>query len=254
MNLHRHLKPVVLVGVLALCAAWAQTATAWAASKTVFGEPRQLGQGTARSLVVLNDRGDPVTIGIAFTRDALSGLPKGQFPPEVMLALPKKAPVPPFTHIVINWNPQGHEPPGIYDVAHFDFHFYTIPNRERVKIKAGDAARFAKAPPAQYLPADYKPAPGGVPRMGAHWIDMTSPEFHGSPFTTTFIYGTYNGAVTFYEPMIAMSFLQEGRNYSSPIKQPTAFKKKGYLPQTYKVIHDGDTGEYRILLDELTRR
>lgn len=88
----------------------------------------------------------------------------------------------------------------MYELPHFDFHFYLMPNEERNKITADNQTQFAKAPAAQYLPADYMQAPGGIPRMGAHWVDKTAPELQGKPFTVTFIYGTYDGKVTFYEP------------------------------------------------------
>ncbi len=49
---------------------------------------------------------------------------------------------------------------------------------------------------------------GGVPQMGAHWVDVTSPELNGSTFAQTFIYGSYDGQVNFYEPMITLDFLK----------------------------------------------
>jgi hypothetical protein len=225
--------------------------TAQAASKTIYGEPKHLGQGTARSLVVLNDQGIPKTIGISLTKAALSGLPAGPAPSELMLELPAKVSVPPFNHLTIDWNPVGHEPPGIYDNPHFDFHFYLIPSKDRLRITAKDKDQFAKAPPGQYLPIDYQATPGGVPRMGAHWVDTTSPEFHGRPFTATFIYGTYDGAVIFYEPMISSVFLKGVRDYSAEIKQPKAYAKKGYHPSAYRIMYKENEGEYWILLDGL---
>ena len=30
-----------------------------------------------------------------------------------------------YTHVLIDWNPKGHEPAHIYDLPHFDIHFYT---------------------------------------------------------------------------------------------------------------------------------
>jgi hypothetical protein len=56
---------------------------------------------------------------------ALKGLPEGKTM-EFTLALPKEAAPTAYNHIGIDWNPQGHEPQGIYDKPHFDFHFYMI--------------------------------------------------------------------------------------------------------------------------------
>ena len=38
--------------------------------------------------------------------------------------------------------------------------------------------------------------------MGNHLIDPTSAEFHGKKFTRTWIYGAYDGHVTFVEEML----------------------------------------------------
>ena len=224
---------------------------AQAGTRTLWGEPKELGNSTARSFVVMNDQGKPVSIGISFTKEALSGLPTEAEPPEVMLALPGKADVHQFKYIVINWNPQGHEPK-MYLAPHFDFHFYLMPNEEREKISENDAVQFAKTPPSQYLPADYMQAPGGIPRMGAHCVDKTAPELQGKPFRQTFIYGTYDGEVTFYEPMVSMAFLETQTDFSAPIKQPAAFEKDGFYPTTYRIKYDKKHGEYRVSLDGLT--
>jgi hypothetical protein len=245
---------IAMVFALGILVLGGLTSPVWAGSKTLIAEPKALGQGTARSLVVLDNKGKPEAIGILLTKEVLSGLPGGTDPLEVMLKLPAKASVPPFKHLTVDWNPVGHEPPGIYDVPHLDLHFYMIPSATREKISAKDVALFAKAPPAEFLPVDYKQAPGGVPRMGTHWIDMTSPEFHGEPFTVTFIYGSYDGAVTFLEPMVSKAFLESAKEFSADIRQPSAFAKKGYYPTKYRITFDERKKEYRILLDGLTYR
>jgi hypothetical protein len=46
--------------------------------------------------------------------------------------------------------------------------------------------------------------------MGNHLLDSQSPEMKDSlPFTTTFIYGAYEGELIFWEPMITLDFLQK---------------------------------------------
>jgi hypothetical protein len=40
--------------------------------------------------------------------------------------LPKEAYNTAFNHIVMSWNPIGHQPEGVYDVPHFDVAFSTI--------------------------------------------------------------------------------------------------------------------------------
>jgi hypothetical protein len=43
----------------------------------------------------------------------------------------------PFTYVLVNWNPPGHVPPGVYDLPHFDVHFYVNDNSERLAIRPG---------------------------------------------------------------------------------------------------------------------
>lgn len=44
--------------------------------------------------------------------------------------------------------------------------------------------------------------------MGKSRADPTSEEYHGQEFTKTSIYGSYNGEITYYEPMITLVYLQ----------------------------------------------
>ena len=88
--------------------------------------------------------------------------------------------------------------------------------------------------------------------MGAHWIDVTSSEFNGKPFTQTFIYGSYNGKVTFYEPMITLDFIKNNNNFERAIPQPAKVQKSGYYPTKLKIVkHDGVT---EIVLDGMVYR
>lgn len=252
MRIFKLVYTAVALSVLVFAFMGGNPSDAVAASKTFFGEPRNLGQGTVRSLVKVDEQGTPVTLGVSLTKAALSGLPSGEFPTEVTLTLPEEVAVAPFDHISVDWNPHGHEPLGIYDVPHFDIHFYMISDVERDKIGPNDTEQFAKAPGEGSLPVNYQPTPGGVPRMGAHWVDVTSPEFHGKPFTATFIYGTYDGSVNFYEPMVAQAFLEATQDFTAEIKQPSVFQKKGYYPQKYRIAYHEETEEYTIIIDELT--
>jgi hypothetical protein len=220
---------------------------------TFYGESTAVGNGTARTWVVLDDEGKPTSVGVTMSETALSGLSSDPMPVEYRLALPKEASATPFDNVTLDWNAMGHEPPGVYDAPHFDVHFYMINYEERLKIT--DEKKFEIAPPAEYLPADYQKAPGGVPQMGAHWVDVTSPEFQGKPFTITFIYGSYDGTVHFWEPMVSLAFLQTKPDFNAEIKQPQAYPQRGYYyPLKYSVRYDTASQEYRIALDELTLR
>jgi hypothetical protein len=113
------------------------------------------------------------------------------------------------------------------------------------------------------------PAPG-VPLMGVHWIDVRSPELQGMfgkpeafrPFTTTFIYGSWEGRFHFIEPMITRSFIMSKkeaadpllRNEVIPISMLGAVQQPGYYPSAYRVAWDEEAKEFRIALTNLKRR
>ena len=72
--------------------------------------------------------------------------------------------------------------------------------------------------------------------MGNHLLDSQSPALKDSlPFTSTFIYGTYEGEVIFLEPMITLDVLQKTRDACLPVRQPRAFQRAGYYPTQYCV-------------------
>jgi hypothetical protein len=226
-----------------------------------LGEVKPMGNGVVWSWVKNGSGGTPVAIGVTFTETALSGLPENT-PSDVPfwdyeLSLPKQVKVPPYNHIVVDWNPRGHNPPGVYDVPHFDIHFYMIPSSERNKItlNKGGRAKLNKKPSAKYIPVGYI-FPDGTqePRMGSHWIDPGAPEFHQQPFAKTFIYGTYNGHVTFYEPMVTLAYLETRTNATDAVKLPAAYEKHGVYPTTYSIQYNAVRKEYTVSLEGLTRR
>jgi hypothetical protein len=162
---------------------------------TFYGPAVQMGNGHARSWINIS-RGDnkPLAIGIELTEKTMDGLTDDAMDMAAstfVLPLHQKAQaVTPFDHIVINWNPHGHEPEHIYDVPHFDMHFYKISIEEQMSITGIPTA----APPAGYLPASYVIQGATVPQMGTHWLDPHSPELPPTmaPFTYTMIYGSNN--------------------------------------------------------------
>ncbi len=217
------------------------------ATETFYGLDQKLGNGIARTWVTMADNNRPESIGIILSETALQGLPDQET--EAVLEFPAQAEVAGFKHAVVNWNPHGHVPPGVYDVPHFDFHFYCINDAARRAIMPTDhnyERHLANNPAAEYLPSAYMKAPGGVPQMGAHWVDKEAPEFNGGTFTRTFIYGSYNGKVTFLEPMITMAYLQTHPDVMVPIPAPAKYATPGYYPLAYTIAYDGAKRAYAI--------
>jgi hypothetical protein len=249
------------------------------------GVSQPIGNGKVRTYILYDpaNRAVPIEVGIALSASALEGLPapmqmagaadamSSHFDThERILALPEPNPTP-YKFIQFNWNPGGHEPPGVYDRPHFDFHFWItgldvrnsiVPENPEFAVKGGklpaeafrsqyyiDASTAARAPAAAVT----------VPKMGLHWLDVRSPEFQGQ-FTKTFIYGSWDGQFVFDEPMITRDYIAAKRTSSDPalrdeiVEMPTPAHRQvpGYYPRAYRISYDAVTHEYRIALTRLT--
>lgn len=255
----------VMLGLAALIAS-ACSGDAAGATKPhrLYGDAVSVGNGTARTYVEMQN-GAPAEIGVALSAEALDGLPQamhhGGDPHADMRVFTLSMPAnhqTPYHFVDLGWNPAGHEPPGIYDLPHFDFHFYSASEEVRNSIDPVDPAFEEKTnnlPSAQETPAGYiLPMAVAVPRMGVHWVDPESPELKGAKFTTTFIYGSWDGEVIFAEPMITREFLLSKPDFSAPIAQPELYGAAGYYPTHYTIRYDETEREYRIALSGLTRR
>jgi hypothetical protein len=252
-----------MAGALGACTA---TDAAENAVRTAYGEPVALGKGVARGYVTMVN-GAPSEVGFALSEGALQGLPDHHSPGgiemepghqmfETLLALPVEAPAP-YEHLYLTWNPTGHEPPGLYDAPHFDFHFYWVPEAERLAIDPRDPdfeAKGARHPTPERQPAGYVAVPVAVPFMGTHWIDPGSAEFSGEPFTRTFIYGSWNGRMIFAEPMVTRAFLESKPDFTAPVPAAARYDRPGYYPTSYSVRWDAGAKEYRVALTGLVRR
>ena len=258
------------------------------------GVSQRIGNGTVRTYVLFDpaNRAVPIEVGIALSARALENLPapmathgatdamSSHFDThERLLALPAENPTP-YKFVQFNWNPGGHEPPGVYDQPHFDFHFWTadvavrnsiVPGSPNFEQKAAsypgqeywtpffiDVATAAKAPPVAVA----------VPKMGVHWLDVRSPELQGmtghpeqyQQFTKTYIRGTWDGQFVFDEPMITRAYISAKKDATDPaardevITLPRTPQRQiaGYYPEAYRITYDAETNEYRIALTRLT--
>jgi hypothetical protein len=168
------------------------------------------------------------------------------------LDLPADNPTP-FHFVTFDWNPVGHEPPGVYDVPHFDAHFYLVPKEVRMGIDPASpefATRSAATPAAEFMPPGHIqpfPEPAAVPMMGVHWVDPASPELAGTgPFTETFIYGTWNGELIFVEPMFTLDFLAARPTLVRQVPVPARYVEPGHYPSEFSIRWEEEAGEYRI--------
>lgn len=222
-------------------------------------------EGKSWTWVELNDKGDITKLGISLSNAAMNSVPVGGDGHEghdhgdmdnnfVLKFHPFVSKLTAFNHVGMGWNPNGHEPEVIYGIPHFDFHFYMMTPEEVAAIPPFevDSSKFKIVPGPEYFPATYFNPGGGVPQMGVHWLDFTSPELGGATFTQTFIYGSYNGRVTFYEPMITLDFMKANASYERPIPQPAKVQQTGWYPTKLKLKQNTDT--YDVILDGFVYR
>lgn len=261
-------------------------------AETVYGEAKALGGGFAQLYAELAPDGAPEVLGVSFVETLLQNLPgvpntysrcfdkngngridahgecNGDY--ELEFPLPHelaKGAKTPFTWVSLNWNPEGHPDPAPppWAVPHFDFHFY-IQDRDSVRairpgpcselIDCEDFARSQVPVPAKYLHPDHIDVGAAVPDMGNHLIDSKSPDLQpgGPPFTRTFIYGAYDGHISFYEPMITHAYLASRPEVCADLKLPRAWELSGHYPTRYCVRYLAGEGRYTVSLENFVER
>jgi len=245
----------LLRAALASLAMLALTAGVAQASSGIFaGEPVAVGQGHARVLVVTGTGGTPTSVHVVLDDRALEGLPadrSDQHTWAYVLPMPTTGPRTGYDHVGLDWEAAGHPPNGVYTVPHFDVHFYLIGSAEQdaVTFNGPDRERMLAPPDASLVPPGYAVPPDtAVERMGLHGIDLAGGEFHGKPFTHSFLYGYYAGRLVFVEPMITLAFLRANGDVTAPVRTPSAYSLPGYYPTRYRVGYDRDRKEYHVAL------
>jgi hypothetical protein len=278
---------LLVTAILAGCAASPPSANAPAVRQ--LGSRTALGKGTVSSYAELTSGGEPAAIGIVFSPTALDGLPESgsdhhhcvdrnkdgtvDHASECIPTFEHVIPLPdmvarrgdvPFKWVLLNWNPVGHIPPGIYDVPHFDIHFFMEPIANVFALRSGlcgpeffscDQFELAKRPvPVNYMHPDFRDVDAAVPAMGNHLIDLTGPEFNKQPFTRSWIYGVYGGRVTFYEEMVTRAHLLSKPQACTPIKSPKAVAVSGFYPTVSCLRYNATAGETTVSMEEFTLR
>lgn len=259
----------------------------WAAA--LLGDTQEMGTGEVRSYVELDAGGIPAAIGILFGPGAFVGLPHrrnttsrcfdlnengridetGECEGDYELRLDLPAALTdrddiPYRWIGLNWNPEGH-PPAAWAPPHFDMHFYTVSRAEIDAIRVGgceifihcdDLKRATKTVPPRYVAVDHVDVKAAVSGMGNHLIDVRTPELGKPPqaFTHTWVYGAYDGHITFYEPMITHAFLLGWPDVCAPIRQPEAWERSGFYPTEYCMRYDTGSKVTKVSLEGLVLR
>jgi len=272
---------ILFLGAAATLASFAQS------THTVYGDQEALGKGYLRTFKHFGGDGSLISIGVKFDESVLTKLPTeandgnncfdlngdGVINLHVecmgghqrILFLPSDAQeATPFQWVLVNWNTHGHAPPGIYTVPHFDFHFFMQDYISRNLIRSGPCSMVINCDdynkgkvvvPSQFMPPGYSDVDAVEVRMGNHLVDLSSPEFQPfGDFTQTFIFGAYEGSITFWEPMITKSFFESKPNVCTDIPLPAAYEVSGLYPTQYCVRYNGETKMYVVSLEGMQRR
>lgn len=255
------------------------------------GNSAELGHGNVRTFVQIDAAGDVLSMGVRLSAAALEGPPlepdgtapcfdaDGDGTRDAMtecfvmlrrdLDLPRAASreAAPFGYVQFNYNPEGHPPPAppVYAEPHLDFHFYLIGLEDVKEIRTGTCGFFidceayerARVPvPAEYMPPGYIEVGAAAGEEGNHLLLSTSPELGDPPadFTHTFIFGSYDGHIVFYEPMIAVSYFTDDLDECHPIAEPTAWEVSGSYPTRYCLRYLPDEEAYTVSLEAFVRR
>jgi hypothetical protein len=289
---------VPMLGVLLFIAGslWAQaptspsiTALTTTSAARPLGWRSDLGTGTVSSYAEFDSGNTLTAMGIVFSTTALAGLPTGSdhhhcfdrntdgvIDPatecnetfEVIIPLPdavsRRSDIP-FKWVMLNWNPVGHGAPGIWDVPHFDIHFYLEPRIAHIlAIRSGacgpefvDCVHWEvgrKPLPPNYMHPDFQMG-AVVPAMGGHLRDHMDPVYNKTqPAAHSWIFGAYDSHVIFYEAMVTRAFLLSNPDTCFPIKSPQAVALSGFYPTVSCVRHDAKTGESTVSIEDFVLR
>lgn len=223
---------------------------------TYTGAQVQVGNGQAQTFATFSPTGEPKEVGVILTKEAFSGLPTtNQLYPLEFDTKAKQAML--FDHVALGLSAAGHGLPPTGNIgAHFDFRFFMITAAERLAIPAPATSGFPAgsgfdvAPPAGYLPANYA-INAAVGQIGRHWGENV---FHtGHHVDHTMILGTWDGKLTFINPIITLPTLTSGQRQSVAFAQPQLFAKPGYYPTKYNMYKD-DKERHVVSLSDFVKR
>jgi len=228
---------------------------------TYYGNKIRLGMGQIRTYVNLNPQGKPVDVGIEFSESAINTVDMPmkhtgmhdmtydlRFHPNATKDLP-------YDHVSLDWAIMGHGPEGVYDVPHFDVHFYMISSLQQMDIitdrpyPMGPDALAFRGPST--VPMSYFPGPF-VEMMGTHWIhkgEFISLITGRDSFKHTFIYGTLEDELIFLEPMVTLETLRSRQNILVDIEQPGQYPiPNRYYANQYGISFNAKTKMHRVSL------
>lgn len=157
-------------------------------------------------------------------------------------------------HVSIDYIAGGHPPPGVYDVPHFDVHFYFNAQSVQAAVDCSDKT----LPAADRMPAPYMFLPPNVPAecvptMGYHALNPGSPELaqtNPAKFDKTMILGFYKGQQNFIEPMITREYLLKKEGFTMDVAKAPTVDKAGLYPVKAELRFDAAKQAYELVLKD----
>ncbi|MEU1376880.1 hypothetical protein ABZ442_24935 [Streptomyces triculaminicus] len=168
----------------------------------------------------------------------------------------------PFQWLMFDWQAHGHGPSHVFDKPHFDMHFFIQDFTARNQIRTGpcnlvincdDDAKAKKTVPAPFAPEGWG-MPGAAGRMGNHIVDPNAAPANGGPFTQAFAYGTWDGHISFWEPVINKDWVvTEKPSACRSVPQTPAVEVTGFYP-TQMCTRYGANGDLTFTLEKFVKR
>lgn len=255
------------------------------------GASAAIGEGSVSTFVELDAGGELTAIGVRISASTVEGgllEPDGTAPcfdvnrdgtedphTECFMMLRRDLQLPdaatgvaaPFGYVQFNYNPHGHPAPAppVYAKPHLDFHFYLVDLADVREIRTGSCGFFidceiyerARVPvPDEYMPQGYIEVGAAAGEEGNHLLLSTAPELADPPaeFTQTFIFGSFDGHIVFYEPMIALDVFTPELDECHEIAQPMAWEIAGPYPTRYCMRYVPEDDSYSVTLQSFVRR
>ncbi|HEV2294744.1 MAG TPA: hypothetical protein VGR35_12895 [Tepidisphaeraceae bacterium] len=230
-------------------AAFAQSNGGMRGGELVWGETTVIdGSGVATWAIISKKTGVVMAAGATIPLGLAENQPQqgGSGPAGAIASLKFPAAVQSstyFNHLELHTQPNGHPispaaaNPNRYRPAHFDFHFYGIPEEQVRAILPGPP--IAQVPPDR-LPAGYAQPGPSEPQMGRH-AGPASELTETGPFSAVMIAGFTPNAeqMHFLEPMVTRETLLRQENFTLPVPMPQEFDRDTRYPTTFKVVFKG---------------
>ncbi len=151
-----------------------------------------------------------------------------------------------FTFTNVYWNAHGHIPTA-YEVPHFDFHFYFVPEEEVAGIDCKDTSKPKMIPAGYALHDEDVPQIGTlvgmcIPQMGMHAVPATDLD-NKTHWEGSMLVGYYGGKPMFIEPMITSELLLRKHSFSLAIPkiEPTPHVR---YPTRFNAVYHPENESY----------